>query len=208
MSQKKNLDIFFRPKVGKRDLFEIVVDGDVWKEVHKSIFGKNPTFPPSSSSVGISALFDALELKRAKAYLLWRLSRCSYHSDQLRLILSERLVSHKTIESSLNYLQSMGVIHDEEWMVQFIAAHKRKYGMRLIRAKLKAKGISEGNLSCVNFVPEKEDRIAEVETLVAWIKKKSLRKDLSDRKEKQKVILSLLRKGYELEQIKSAFLSV
>lgn len=208
MFSKKVLDIRFLIKEGTKNIYEIVVEGEVWKTVHTTIFGKNPLFPPIKNTEEwleeIQETFDSLEEKRVKSYLLWRLSCQNYHSDQLRKLLVERLVQPKTIDKSLNNLVSLGMIDDQAWLDCFIRVHKKRMGLRMILAKLKSKGISEESLENISSNTNEDDQQQEIDSIVSRLHTKFRGKDLSTGKERQKAIAFFLRKGYDLYRIKQA----
>lgn len=187
-----------------KNLYEIVIEGEVWKEVHATIFGRHPSFPPLVNKEGVSESFDALEEKRVKAYLYWRLSCQNYHSDQLRKLLVERLVQPKTIEKCLKNLVSLGMLDDQAWLDSFIRMHKKRMGLRLILAKLKTKGITEESLRDISFETTEEDQQQVIDSIVSRLHTKFRDKDLSRGKDRQKALAFFLRKGYALDQIKQA----
>lgn len=201
-------NIFFRLKEGTQDRYEIIVEGDVWKEVHKTIFGKDPRFPRIEDSDHLQVVFDELEMKRVKNYLQWRLSCQNYHSDQLRKMLSERLVQPKTIDKSIKQLVAMGLLDDRAWLETFVRLHKKRMGIRLIVAKLKSKGITNESLRFLSYEKDEEEKAREIESIVNQLHGKFQRRDLTQEKERQKVFCFFLRKGYEYDQIKQAFSSI
>jgi regulatory protein len=181
-----------------RDRWEIVIEGECWKEVHPTIFGKKPLFPPFKPD-NLQEIFDAYETRRVKSYLLWLLSRQSYHSDQLKKMLREKLVQPKTIDAALDNLQKGGYLDDEGWLKSFIGTQKKRMGLPLIQAKLRAKGI---RVNSVEFGIEDEgDAIRHL------LETRYHSKDLSDFKIRQKVIASLMRKGFKYSSILNSFVN-
>lgn len=181
-----------------RDRWEIVIDGECWKEVHPTIFGKKPHFPPFKPD-NLQEIFDAYETRRVKSYLLWLLSRQNYHSDQLKKTLREKLVQQKTIDEALDNLQKGGYLDDEAWLKSFIQTQKKRVGLPLIRAKLKAKGIKV-NMDEFEF----ED---DADAIKYLLETRYRSKDLSDFKIRQKVIASLMRKGFKYSSIINSFVN-
>lgn len=197
--------VFFRLKEDTKDRFEIVVEDTVWREVHTTIFGRHPVFPQILSLDHLQEVFDEFEIKKVRAYLLWRLSCQSYHSDQLRKMLSERLVQQKTIEHNIKQFVALGLLNDEAWLETFVRLQKSRMGTRLIIAKLKSKGITEKSLRALSLEKDEEDKHLEIEAMVTRLRTKFGRRDLTQAKERQKVFCFFLRKGYEYDQIKQAF---
>ena len=92
------------------------------------------------------AVFDGYEYRRVKNYVLWRLSKQSYHSEQLSKLLRERLVQDKTIHHVITELQDAGYLDDEMWLKVFLRSQQKRYGLPLILSKLRAKGLSTHTL--------------------------------------------------------------
>lgn len=177
-----------------RDRWEILIDGEKWGEVHRTIFGKKPSFPPICSD--FQEIFDAYEFRRVKNYLLWLLSKQSYHSQQLAKMLRERLVQQKTIVLALKDLQDAGFLDDEGWLNSFIQIQKKKYGLPIILSKLRAKGITSYHL-------EEKDPQDELLAIQQLLQTRYRNKDLTDFKTRQKVFAALMRKGFSYDNIRS-----
>lgn len=74
-------------------------------------------------------------------------------------------------------------------------------GKRLLKYELSQKGISE---EVIQKAVEETD-IDELEMAVSILEKKSKGKDLSDRKQKEKLYMYLIRKGFDYETVNKAF---
>ena len=107
------LQVTFQPKAGNRERWEILVDGEKWREVHRSIFGRSPSLPPISDENELQGLFNAYEYRRVKGYVLWRLSTQTYHSEQLAKLLRDRLVQNHAIDQVIREYQEIGALDDE-----------------------------------------------------------------------------------------------
>ena len=201
------MEIIFRPKEGNRERWEIVVDGEIWREVHRTIFGKNPKFPASPENLGeqnLQSLFDAYEYRRAKGYALWRLSAQSYHSDQLAKSLQERLVQSHTVARVIQEFRDLAVFDDDAWLQSFLRTQQKRFGKRAIIAKLYAKGISAENIQKLSLEMNAIDPGEELRAIQHLLNTCYRSKDLRQLKERQKVFASLARKGYRIDQIQSA----
>jgi regulatory protein len=197
------LKVIWQPNRENANHWEIWIEGEKWREVHRAIFGRHPSFPSISSWEELPALFEAFEYRRVKGYLLWRLSTQSYHSELLAKLLRERLVSPQTIERVLNEFAAMGYLDDAAWMQRFMQTQKKRYGVPLILSKLCAKGFSQETIRqlTVEWKEEGEDTIEAIQHL---LQTRYRSKDLTHYKEKQQVIAALLRKGYSFDQIRQA----
>lgn len=193
------MEVIFRPKEGNRERWEILIDGQEWREVHRTIFGRHPVFPPISSENDLVSLFNALEYRRVRAYVLWRLSSQSYHSEQLIKVLRDRLVQSHTALRVIQEFREMGFLDDESWVENYIRSQKKRYGLRYIFNKLQLKGISSETIQRLEI--DWKDPNEEIEAIRHLIKTRYRSKDFSDFKTRQKIIASLARKGYSFEQI-------
>jgi regulatory protein len=192
----------FIPKEGNQERWEILKDGEKWREVHRTIFGKNPVFPPLNSGNDCQFIFDDYEYRRVKGYVIWRLSTQSYHSEQLAKLLSERLIQKKTIERVIQEYIKMGVLDDESWVQNFMSSHQKRYSLRLLLTKLKDKGLSSDSLKRIEMKWKNPEE--EIQTIQHLLRTRYRSKDLSHYQTKQKVTASLVRRGYGYDQVQAA----
>lgn len=181
-------------------IWEILIEGVRNRSVHRSIFGKNPRFPFFGSMEEWEILFKDLEYKRTKNYLLWRLSKQNYHSEQLKKILSDRLVTEDTIERVLQEFISLGYLNDQEWLSHQIRVLKKKSSGRSIILKLRQKGISKETLEKTQEIlrsPQEEEQVIR-----ELLDNKYRKKNLNDFKERKKVVDSLIRRGFPYETVR------
>jgi regulatory protein len=198
------LQVTFRAKEGNKERWEIFIDGEKWREVHRAIFGRKPAFPTFSfsSEADLQVTFDDFEHRRVKGYVLWRLSNQSYHSEQLAKLLRDRLVQDKTIACILGECHELGILDDESWLKSFLRVQQKHCGIRLIINKLRAKGLSEESLQ--DIANQWNDPDGELRTIQQLLQTRYRSKNLTEDKSRQKVIGSLMRKGYRYEQIQAA----
>lgn len=196
--------VTFKPKEGNKDRWIIFLGEEKWREVHRSIFGRHPVFPPLSSECLLQSTFDALEYRRVKGYVLWRLSKQSYHSEQLAKLLRDRLVQSKTIEQVIEEFKEKGFLDDESWLQSFKQSQLKRYSRRLILTKLRAKGLSAETLQGLeedwNNQINQED---ELQSIRRQLQTRYRSKNLSQYQERQKVIAALIRKGYSFDQVQA-----
>lgn len=186
------------PKEGVYNVKTILVDDYPWKDFHTAVFGKENLDITSTDQ------FEILEPKKVKAFVYKKLAQKSYCSQELTKILKEYLVSPSVIESVIEECQNSGYINDKDWLDAFIrSAKNKKCGPEWILQKLMSKGIArETAKNALKTEDSQEDRVARIKALLEF---KYRTRDLTDFKEKQKVIASLARKGFSFEDIKSAF---
>lgn len=193
------LDVMFRLKDGCPDRWTMIVNGEVWREVHRTIFGRHPIFPPVEAQDHLQEVFDAFEYRRVKAYILWRLSNQSCHSEQLAKGLQDRLVQSHTIERVIEEYRDMGMLDDESWTEGFIRSQQKRYALRHILNTLHRKGLSSDTIQKIAQKWINPDE--ELKAIEHLIERRYRSKDLTDYKTRQKVIASLARKGYSFDQI-------
>lgn len=184
------------PSDGRPSVMTIVYDGEPWREVHTSIFGRRPTMPQGClSPEQFQAEFHVLEYALAKKYALKRLSIQAMLSTRLSRSLKERLVSAMAIEKVIAYLQEIGLINDKEWIDSFVRVQTaRRIGPRAIAQKLAAKGVR-------TEVRAFQDADAQRASIDYLLKTRYARRNLKDSKERQKVVASLVRRGFDLSVI-------
>ncbi|MBA3238076.1 MAG: regulatory protein RecX [Parachlamydiaceae bacterium] len=183
--------------------FPLFIDEELWRTVHISIFGKNPSFP----DVPVEELeerFTRLEYKGAKAFLIRRLALKNYHSEELKKALKQREVTSETIDMLLGEFKTQGYLNDLAWLFSFIRTLRLQgFGFKAIILKLRMKGVSEEiSQDAIESVKgdedEENDERASIKKL---INTRYRSRQLSEKKERDKVIGSLFRKGYQLDDI-------
>ena len=183
-----------------KDRWQIFINDELWKEVHRTIFGKNLSFPAVDNLNDWLQLFNDFERKRVKGYVLWRLSSQSYHSEQLAKLLRDRLVSESMINQIIFEFKSKGFLDDENWINNYLAQKQKSCSLKKITSTLYSKGLSRDTIDMIS--EEFKDPVSELDSILKLLKNRSKSKDLSDYKEKQKFIASLMRKGFSFDLIK------
>jgi regulatory protein len=191
-------------KDARQGVLIIEIDGDPWREVHSSIFGQRPTLPKEISSLAEwTEAFNALEYKQARHYALKRLSERAYYSAELAKTLRNRLVSSSTIERVIQNCQDLGCLNDDEWIDAFIRGHlRRRSSLRSIAWKLQEKGVPSDKAK--QAVGERNNPSGEKESIQHLLSTRYRSRDLQDRRERDKVIAALMRKGFHFEAIREA----
>ena len=181
----------------------IFCDGSPWRDIHPSVFGRRPVFPQQCASLEEwHEQFTFIEYRQTKNYALRRLALQGMLSSALATSLKERLVSEKVIHQVIQELVSLGFINDQEWTASFVRSQtNRKVGPRAIAQKLANKGVRGERLE---QALEKSWSVADQKTLILQLlNTRYSRRNLVDFKEKQKVVASLVRKGFDVSVILS-----
>lgn len=194
--------ISFRSNERDKERWQILKDGEVWREVHRSIFGRKPVFPSLSVDRDCGLVFDHYEYQKVKAYIFRRLTKQSYHSEQLAKLLRERLVQDKTIDRVICEFKLLHILDDEAWLQNFMSSQQKRYSLRAMLLKLKSKGLSSNTLKQLAIEWNRPEK--ELEAIQRLLQTRYRSKDLSQYHIKQKVIAALLRKGYAFDQVKAA----
>ncbi len=187
------------PLEGNPKILYIFIDEHHVKTVHTSIFGKSPRLPNIPSLEEWLQEFDQLEYQRVKRYLLYRLSAQNFHSSKIRKILKERIVSSKTIDQVFIEFEQKGYIQDQEWIDSFFRQRLKRDSLKVISAKLKMRGIPQDEIN--DAYGRWKVHYDESEIIQSLLANRYKNKDLSEYKTKQKVIIALLRKGYQYDCI-------
>lgn len=142
--------------------------------------------------------------KKARDYALWLLSRQAYPSMKLKRKLLSKGYTQETVEQVLHYCIDRGYLCDLSWSESFVRVQQaKKYGPSTIRQKLYMQGISKDLVDQVlQEVPKGLEQIKYL------LETRYRNKNLEDSKERQKVIQSLLRRGYEYQEICEVFSSI
>jgi regulatory protein len=194
-----SLKIEIKPHEWRKELFVIWIDDEIEREIHTSIFGKKPSLPTQIclTLTDWKEIFDQWEYKRVKNYVIWRLSAQSYHSEQLKKLLKEKLVQSKTIQKVMQEMACY--LNDEDWIASFMRTYEKKLGLRAILVKLQSKGLSQKTL---NQIKEQWDQpVREREGILYLLQHRYQRQNLNDYLIRRKIIMTLMRKGYSYDQI-------
>lgn len=144
------------------------------------------------------------DLQQIKTLIYKKLARRSYSSHELKAELLKQLVPQELIDNVMSEVISAGYINDNDYLESFIRVSQlKKLGPERIIQKLMHKGFKRETIaSKLQLHDSKEERITRIKKLLETSYKT---KDLTIFKEKQKVIASLIRKGFSFEDIKMFF---
>lgn len=179
---------------------DVIYNDEVFCQVHPYVFGKKPSLPQGCSSIEeFAAQFALLEIKQAKAYAIRRLSKQAMLSTALAKALRQYCVSQHTIDLLIEEFLRLGYLNDEEWTNSYVKGQvSRKRGPRDIAQRLSHKGLPREQVAeVIETLSDEQQRHAIGELLAS----KYRNRDLSDYKEKQKVIAALMRRGFDFDQI-------
>lgn len=136
--------------------------------------------------------------EEAKRLAYRKLAMRSFYSKELAEQLIERGATSDVAQTVIKELTTLGYLNDREWIEGTIRSLlRRKYGPKAIAYKLSMKGIPEDEFS--EFIEKTAENQSEQITLL--LESKYRLRDLTDFKERQKVIAAVLRKGFSLSEV-------
>jgi regulatory protein len=198
------MKITMQPKDGEYGILTIHLDDEPWRDIQTAIFGRKPDLPDACLSQDEwEEKFLDIEKACAKKYVLKRLVSKDQPTTELRKVLKERLVSPDVIDWVIAYFERHGYINDEEWTTEYITRQQsRKIGPRVIALKLMAKGIPQekAQQAVDSFFQQNEQKTVILQLLLSKYKAKNLQ----DFHVRHKITSSLIRKGYDLGEIREA----
>lgn len=182
-------------------VFTVFLNGEPWKEVHAAIFGRTLKLPKEvlscSSLSEFEAAFYEAEVQLAKKCALRRLSLSPMLSSRLSEFLKCRLVSPQAIENVITDLSRLRLLDDQSYIDSFVRGQKaRGRGPHRIVQELKRKGVRLKR-PMINSYSLEEQKSA----ILHLLKTRYGSRNLKDRKEKQRTIAALARRGFDLELI-------
>lgn len=151
-------------------------------------------------------ILDETVFPKARDKALAILSRSDKTEYELRNKLKQDGFTDDIIVRVMDYLKSYGYINDERYAQAYIYANKQKKSKLAIKTWLMQKGIAS-ELADSLIDREYRDDISdgsdyELEAIKRALAKKVSSLESLDDKQKQKLIASLYRKGFELAKIK------
>lgn len=198
------MQITCTPNPDRRSILTIYWDGVPWRDLHTAVFGYKPKLPETQQSPEeFKEYFLNFEYQQAKKYALKRLSIQPMLSTALARAMKERLIFESTIQKVIQECISLGFLNDEEWTASFVRSRSRRNGPRAIAQKLISKGIRGKQLE---DALRGEWNIEKQKGLIsALLETRYAKRNVTDFKERQKVISSLMRKGFDLSIIMNCF---
>jgi len=157
------------------------------------------------SGVAYSEIMNTLLAKRCKLRAMNLLQKKDYTEKQLRDKLKEGLYPDDTVNEAIDYVKSFRYLDDERFARDYITYHMPMRSKDRISQDLNSKGIDkEIIVSVLDELYSEADSDVELEQIKKLLVKKHYVKDQADFKEKQKLMAFLLRKGFQISEIRKA----
>ncbi len=142
------------------------------------------------------------ELKKAKLKALKLLEHMDRTEQQLREKLLAAGFGQEAVGQAMDYVKSFGYLDDERYVRNYIESrqtHKSRF--QIVKELKFCKGVPSGLIEkvCAELGPADELGLIRKELL-----KKHFNPEDCEGKQRQKIIASLLRKGFKMEDIRAA----
>lgn len=143
---------------------------------------------------------NEIVVKRAKLRALHLLNAMGRTEAQLHQKLVQDNYTEDIIDEAIDYVKSFGYIDDENYARNFIDSRKDKKSKKEIFAQLLQKGISKEVLE--RAFEECYESNSARDAIMAIMQKRQYNPETADRKETQKIMGYLMRKGFGYEDIR------
>ncbi|PJD98293.1 MAG: RecX family transcriptional regulator [Parachlamydia sp.] len=185
----------------KRGHLLIHINEEPWKEIHSSVWGNRPALPQDCSSLqSFVEHFYELEYPAAKQFTLRKLAVRSYFVQELQSALQKVFISEPTSIKILAEMTRLGFLDDQAHSERWIRSQAaKKWGPYAIVQKLRAKGVVIEDFS--QILAEEYGAEERKKQIRALLNKKLAARGESLYPERQKAISSLMRKGFDLQEI-------
>ena len=143
--------------------------------------------------------------KRCKLRAMNLLQKKDYTTKQLRDKLDEGLYPKELVDEAIEYVRSYKYLDDERYARDYIAYHMTTRSKNRIVQDLIKKGINKELLMPVlEEIYSEDSGDVELEQVRALLDKKHYDPDMTDFKEKQKIMAFLVRRGFQMSTIRKA----
>lgn len=127
------------------------------------------------------------------------LSKKDYSKKEILAKMYSYGYSNIYAEPIIDELTKKGYVDDKDYCLNLINSYSKKYGVHKIKAKLYEKGIEKEVISeCL-----REVELGSYDVILKYLQKYDY-KDLTEYKERQKIVNKLIYRGFELQDINYA----
>lgn len=147
-------------------------------------------------------IMEELLVKRAKLRCMNLLKSMDRTEFQLRQKLAMGDYPAEIIDQALAYVKGFGYVNDESYAERYIELRRERDSRMQITHALMQKGISK---DVIQTVFEEQEPADEEEMIRRWMEKKHFDPETASAKEKQKMYMFLMRKGFSASEISRAF---
>lgn len=141
----------------------------------------------------ISEIEDKILKKRAVKYAMHLLQKKDYTSRELSDKLFRAGYTENCVSRALSYVSSFGYVDDKKYAVRYLETYSDRKSVHRMQMDLRQKGISDEIFAEARGEAEMEN---EQDTLRYYAKKKARSLDLSQEKDRQKLLRFLTGRGF------------
>ena len=157
------------------------------------------------SEASYQEIMDVVLPKRCKLRAMNLLQKKDYTEKQLHDKLSEGLYPREIIDDAIHYVKAYHYLDDERYARDYITYHMSIRSKNRIIQDLSGKGISKDIfMPIVEELYVEEDSDVELDQIKKLLSKKHYDPEQTEYKEKQKIMAFLLRKGFQMSDIRRA----
>lgn len=150
-------------------------------------------------------IIEGVLCKRCRLRAMNLLQKKDYTEKQLRTKLAEGLYPGELIDDAVSYVKMYKYLDDDRYARDYITYHMTTRSKNRITQDLMTKGISKDMLMPIMEELYSEESVdVELEQVRALLDKKHYDPDVTDFKEKQKIMAFLVRRGFQMSTIKKA----
>ena len=185
---------------------KVFIDGEFRFVLYNSELRKFHIHENEEISVADYAeITEALIPKRCKLRAMNLLQKKDYTTKQLVDKLREGLYSEDVIADAIDYVTSYRYLDDERYARDYIVYQMERRSKNRIIQDLTSKGIEKESINTlISELYTDDENDAELKQIQQLLSKKHYDPTCADFKEKQKLTAFLMRKGYNLSDIKKA----
>ena len=189
-----------------KNRYQIMIDGEFAFVLYKGELSSYKVKKGENiSRESYNEIVEKVLTKRAKLRAMNLLTAKAYTEKQLLDKLKKGQYPLCCIEQAIQYVKSYGYIDDAQYAADYLFYHGGEKNKRQLLLKLRQKGISDEiaekayeDYCQTGFAPNEEDLIC------SYLNKKRF-DPAGDEKEKNKMIRSLLQKGFSYGKIMASF---
>lgn len=179
---------------------KIYIDGEYSFILYKSEINRYHLKENEEISMEVyREIIDEVIIKRAKARSLYLLKDMDKTEYQLRTKLMQNLYKNDVIDIAVDYVKSFHYIDDVRYSENYILNRSKYKSKKQIIQELLVKGVSKNIIDDVYETSSYD----EAEAIKKHIKKKRIDLETASNEDIQKLYMSLLRKGFSAEKIRS-----
>ena len=191
----------------KKGRYEIFLNDEFAFVLYKSeLKSNNISIGASLDDEAISFINDNVLKKRCIKRAMNLLIKGDLTEMKLRSKLADSKYSEDIIDEAIKYVKSYHYIDDRRYTMNYIAYKSSTDSKNTIRRKLIEKGVAKDIIdSCIEeyYVDDELNRDTERKLIEQLVRKKFKDNSLPDNNMKQKLIASLMRKGFSYYDIEA-----